>query len=105
MTVRGGDSYFPVRTPLPADVVRQIDRLIRQGRVPFDTREEFIEEAVRQMLLELESYAPPRQEWQQRLVDAPAELAHRTAEGDARLAWGPRFMPDQWEQLAQTASV
>lgn len=43
-----------VRVPLPDDLIRQIDELVRRRRGGFRTREELIREAVHQMALELQ---------------------------------------------------
>src|SRR4051794_9411208 len=47
--------YFPVKLELPVDLIRQVDQLIRVGRTPFATRDEFIAEAIQQLLVELRS--------------------------------------------------
>lgn len=39
---------------MPVDFVRRVDSLVDSGRTPFVTREEFVVEAVRQLLIELE---------------------------------------------------
>jgi hypothetical protein len=52
--------YIPFRIPLPVDDLRRIDRLIQQGRVPAGSPEEFIVEAVRQRLVEVEPFSRAR---------------------------------------------
>jgi len=48
-----------VRVPLPDELIRQVDELVRRGRGGFRTREELIREAIHQMALELEYDKPP----------------------------------------------
>jgi hypothetical protein len=110
-------NYVPVRVPLPVDSLRRIERLIRQGRVPAESPEQFIVEAVRQRLVEVEPL-PRARSW----AEAPAEAPHQRAGqwallGDTDQALYDDLMttppevraappgPDDWARIAVEAGI
>ena len=52
------DGYVGVR--LPQDLIEQIDRIIADSKMGFRTRAEFVKEAVRRYILQLELYGEKR---------------------------------------------
>ena len=94
------DAFYPLRVRLPVDFVRRIDRLIEERRVPFDSRDAFITDAVGQLLTEVEwGGFDPGSQMPLRLIPGPRPEAeapwweHRLAE----------FGIQPFEDLAQTA--
>jgi hypothetical protein len=106
------DNYFRVRVPL----LRRIDRLIRQGLVPFDSPEEFVEEAVRRLVVEMEARQRPlfdvaEDRWDQPRMSVERDQLWRATPSSDRLmeaprrAEGVRLSPKDWARLAVEAGV
>jgi hypothetical protein len=89
---------YPLRVRLPVDFVRRIDRLIEERRVPFDSRDAFIADAVEQLLTGVEWGPAPE------ALQLPPEVVP----GAARIIPGPRPATDSpwWEhRLAEFGVV
>lgn len=80
-----GDSRI-VRVPLPVDLIRQMDQLILSGRGGFQTRAEFIREAIEAQVLEA-SYEPAPEEptaLERSPAEAGAEVPGQTSNVDGQ---------------------